>query len=269
MNWIDRKMVSLGEATENQLMQLVEFFRLHQVGIYVTIIAHLVVVALFLTIKLTTINDQNQPPIVLGYEMEKIADQALLKEEIVKEIAQLKKEIAIGMESSLRNTSADISAESKKDRQPLTDDRNTEANKLYDEARQLQQKLEAGKSNLSKLEAGEDGDLESKGFESTPKQGKVVNAGKVLVSYDLGGRKAFRLPVPAYTCQGGGEVRVSIAVSREGNVTDAKVDAKNSSADECLWSSALRSARMSRFQIIENPTSGQTKGVIIYRFVPQ
>ena len=269
MNWIDRKMVSLGETTENHLIELVEFVRLHRFGVYVTIIAHLVVLALFLAIKLNTIVDQNQAPIVIGYEMEKIEDQELLKEEIVKEIAELKKQIALGTESGLRNTSADISAESKKSDQPLSDDRNTEANKLYDEARQLQQKLEAGKSNLSKLEAGEDGTMEAKGSEAAPKQGRVVNAGKVLVNYNLGGRKAFRLPVPAYTCQGGGEVRVSIGVSKEGYVVEAMIDTKNSTADECLWTSALRSAKMSRFQIIENPAAGQSAGYILYRFIPQ
>jgi len=268
MNWIDRKMASLGEVTEQNLKELAVFIRRHQAGVYMTIIFHLVLLVLFLSVKLITINSQGKDPIVLDFEQEKV-EQPYEKEFIQKELAQIKQELEASVQSNLHNASADISAESKKDNKPMSDDRNTEANKLYAEAKQLQARLEAGKSNLSKLEQSEDGDQPTKGVESSTKTSKVANPGKVLVNYDLGGRKSYRLPVPAYTCQGGGEVRVSIEVDKQGYVVNAKVDGKNSSADECLWTSALRSAKMSRFQIVEKPAGNQSVGYILYRFIPQ
>jgi len=268
MNWIDRKMALLGGAVERRARDLGLFCGKHRVGIYGTIIFHLLLVILFLTLKLTSLSEQNKSPISIEFEKEQ-TDPVLLKQEILQEMAQLRQEIAALGSSDLRNASADVSSESKTDKQPLSDDRETKADKLYDEARQLQERLEAGKANLAKLEDGEDAEQEPKGQEPSHKTGKVVAAGKVLVNYDLGGRKAFRLPVPAYTCQGGGEVKVIIEVSKQGYVVNARVEGKNSNADECLWISALKSARMSRFQIIDNPTTGQTSGYILYRFIPQ
>ena len=261
-------MSSLGGAVESNLRNLGLFFRRHQVGIYGTIIVHLLLAILFLSLKLTTISQENKNPILISFEKEQI-NPDIVKEEVLREMAELKRQIAAFDKTDLRNASADISDKSKSDNQPLSDDRDTKADKLYDEARALQEKLEAGKANLAKLEEGEDAIQEPKGQESGSKKGKVASPGKVLVNYDLGGRKAFRLPVPAYTCEGGGEVRVIIEVNKQGYVVNARVEGKSSNADECLWTSALRSAKMSRFQIIENPTASQASGYILYRFVPQ
>ena len=268
MNWIDRKMALLGEAVDSKLQNLGLFCRRHRVGIYGTIIIHLLVAILFLSLKIASVRNEINDPISIDFEKEQV-DPDILKEKVIKELAQLQSEIAALGQSDLRNTSADVSKESKSDKQPLSDDRNTQTDKLYDEARQLQERLEAGKANLAKLEQSEDGTEELKGRESAPKKGKVAAPGKVLVNYDLGGRKAYRLPVPAYTCEGGGEVKVIIVVSKDGYVVSAKIEGKNSNADECLWTSALRSAKMSRFQIVENPVAGQMTGYILYRFVPQ
>ena len=261
-------MASLGEVVDSNLRGFALFVRRHRVGVYGTIIFHLLIAISFLIIKINTINSLNVSLVEVDFEKEQ-ADPVVEKQKIEKEIAELKQAIALAGQNELRNASADVSKESKGDKPALQDDRNTEAGKLYDEARQLQLRLEAGKANLAKLEKSDDGVLESKGQEPTQRSGKVANPGKVLVNYDLGGRKAFRLPVPAYTCEGGGEVKVIIEISNEGYVVSAKVDSKSSNADDCLWNSALRSARQSRFQIMDKPASNQVSGYILYRFIPQ
>jgi TonB family protein len=89
-----------------------------------------------------------------------------------------------------------------------------------------------------------------------------------VLSYELEGRKASRLPIPAYRCIGAGEVRVNITVDRQGTVTGAKVDDASSAADGCLRSFAVRAARMSKFSMSTTAPDRQ-QGYIIYQFIAQ
>lgn len=269
MNWIDKQMASLGEVAEHKFSSLASFIRRHRMGVYGTIIFHLIIAIVILTLKLGSLHTQYNQPVVINFEKEAIPPE-ILKQEIKKEMAQLKQELAKVNYSKMdfRNAAADVSSESKDLNKSLTDDRNTKTDELYDEAKKLQERLDAGKANLEKLEQGENAVQPPAGQEVAKKATKATNPGKVLVNYSLGGRKAFRLPVPAYTCEGGGTVKVLIEVNQQGYVTSAKVDNSSSSSDDCLWDGALRSARSSRFQIQEGGASSQS-GFILYRFIPQ
>jgi TonB family protein len=73
------------------------------------------------------------------------------------------------------------------------------------------------------------------------------------------------LDVPAYRCEGGGEVVVRITVNPAGDVTAASI---LSGGDECMRSTALQSARKSRFDI-NNSAPTRQNGTITYIFIPQ
>lgn len=73
------------------------------------------------------------------------------------------------------------------------------------------------------------------------------------------------LEVPAYLCEGGGDVVVSVTVNRAGKVVGARVV---EGGDECMRESALRAARSSLFNIDETAPAKQT-GTITYIFIPQ
>ena len=93
-------------------------------------------------------------------------------------------------------------------------------------------------------------------------------SGPSVVSYELEGRKASRLSIPAYRCLGAGEVRVLITVDPQGNVTDARIDEGASSKDGCLRSFAIRAARLSKFSASASAPARQG-GNIVYRFIAQ
>lgn len=98
---------------------------------------------------------------------------------------------------------------------------------------------------------------------------KNTYAGNAIISYDLGGRRAIRLPIPAYKCLGFGKVIVEIAVNPKGNVVSAKIiDADASLSESCLPNTALESARNSRFVPDEKAPTNQ-KGFIYYTFIAQ
>ncbi len=98
---------------------------------------------------------------------------------------------------------------------------------------------------------------------------KNTYAGNAIISYDLGGRRAIRLPIPAYKCQGFGKVTIEVVVNPKGNVVSARIaDAAASLSESCLPNSALESARNSRFVPNDKAPASQ-KGYIYYTFVAQ
>lgn len=58
--------------------------------------------------------------------------------------------------------------------------------------------------------------------------------GKVTASFNMKGRDPLENPVPTYRCKTQGKVIVLIAINNLGQVTGAKIDDAQSSADECL-----------------------------------
>ncbi len=91
--------------------------------------------------------------------------------------------------------------------------------------------------------------------------------GRVTVSFSLTNpvRTSRRLVVPAYQCEGGGEVEVSVTVNRSGEVTAAHVEY---GGDACMRETALRAARASLFNIDQSAPARQ-QGTITYIFIPQ
>ncbi|HAW64776.1 MAG TPA: energy transducer TonB, partial [Alistipes sp.] len=78
-------------------------------------------------------------------------------------------------------------------------------------------------------------------------------------------RKGSVLEIPAYMCEGGGEVVVEIVVNRAGDITSARV---RSGGDAPMREAALRAARSSRVNIDPEAPARQT-GTITYVFIPQ
>ncbi len=93
--------------------------------------------------------------------------------------------------------------------------------------------------------------------------------GDVTVTYDVPGRKAKKLDVPGYRCQGGAKVVIAVEVTRAGDVRAAEVVGDLAlNLDECFVQAALESARRSTFYI-DDATRSVTRGTLTYRFVPQ
>ena len=103
---------------------------------------------------------------------------------------------------------------------------------------------------------------------SDKKTQKEVYSGPSVVSYSLDGRKASRLPIPAYRCMGSGEVTVIITVDNAGNVLIAKIDDNISSSDTCLRNFAIRAARSAKFSASPTAPARQV-GNIVYAFIAQ
>ena len=147
----------------------------------------------------------------------------------------------------------------------LKDDRNTDADQLYKDAERLANELKNGQLEDAREETVELQPEQQKKKEST-KQKEFK--GKAVVTYNLDGRKASSLKIPAYRCYDSGDVTVIITVNNNGVVVQAKVLDEISSNDACLRNEAIRAARTTRFTSSPTAPPNQT-GEILYRFIAQ
>ena len=95
------------------------------------------------------------------------------------------------------------------------------------------------------------------------KESGVKQKGSVLISYWLPGRRDVSLYMPAYQCEGGGEVTVNITVNRNGKVVSASMK-ESSTNSSCINDMAILAARN-----VDDTGSDKQSGTITYIFVPQ
>ena len=226
-------------------------------GLYITVIVHLVVLIILMAVQLgAVIKKENS--FVLDFtkaeQIEKLEKELALKQAINERLNEM---LAGGYEP-VRNVVVD--------RFELKDDRHS-----AEDAEQLYKDVEKLKEDLQKMpEVPQDNEIVA---ETTPKKKdepkkEAKYSGPSVLTYELEGRKASRLPIPAYRCIGAGEVKVNITVDKQGTVVGAKVDEGSSSSDGCLRSFAIRAARMSKFSMSTTAPDRQ-QGYIIYQFVAQ
>ena len=234
-----------------------KFSKEDRAGLYITVIFHLAVIIILLATQLGfSIARENS--FVLDFtkqeQVEKEKKEEVFKEDISERIERL---LAAAGSVPIRNVTVDRGA--------LKDDRGTNAEELYRDAQRLQQELDNG-APLPKDEQVYEYKKTDTG--SSKKSSEANYSGPSVVSWELEGRKASRLPIPAYRCMGAGMVTVIITVDPQGNVINAKIEDTLSSSDGCLRNFAIRAARLSKFS---SSTSAPPKqiGNIVYQFIAQ
>lgn len=229
-------------------------------GLYITVIFHLTVIIVLLAYGIDS-TLKREESFVLDFsrqeEIERVMKEKAFKEDISKRLDQL---IEMSRQSSepIRNIAVDAGS-------ALKDDRGTDAEELYKEAERLAQELKNGQQLEDATEETVELEPQKK---PEKKEEKKEYSGPSVVSYNLEGRKASTLKIPAYRCYGSGDVTVIITVDNSGRVVGAKVMEEISSDDSCLRSFAIRAARLSRFSASSTAPTRQT-GEILYRFIAQ
>jgi len=231
-------------------------------GLYLTVILHLAVLIALLSCSIGTILSRENIFEVDYSEQEppEIAEQQVpeKKDETFGESISRKVEALISGTSGTQFRNIATGGE-------LKDDRGTDASKLYEDARRLAAELKDGyeiKEPEEDYVPVSQPDKKEQPREETPYSGPSV------LSWQLDGRYASHLPIPAYRCYGGGMVTVTIGVDPSGKVIYAKIQEETSSTDKCLREFALRAARMSRFSSKPSAPARQP-GQIVYQFIAQ
>lgn len=227
-------------------------------GLYITVSIHLAVIVVLLAARIGY-EVQRENSFVMDFTAQEAAEKLQERLRMQQRIeAQLEQMISEPGGVPLRNVTVDRSA--------LKDDRGTDADELYREAERLAKELQEGQSRADESQDSFAAIQEEKKEKKT-EQAKPYSGPSVL-SWSLDGRKASRLPIPAYRCYGGGEITVIITVNNRGDVLNAKVDENVSSRDRCLQEFAVRAARLSKFSASVDAPARQM-GTITYSFIAQ
>lgn len=227
-------------------------------GLYITVIFHLLVVIVLLASQINSALKRGET-FVIDFSKQEVMEEKKKEENLKEEVKQkLDRMLDSYAGVPIRNIAVDRSS-------TLKDDRNTNAEELYKEAERLARELQNG----YEIEEPDDYIPISKPVtQKNESQKKQQYSGPSVVSYDLAGRKASRLAIPAYRCFGAGHVTVIITVDPSGNVVNAKIQEDVSSNDKCLRDFAIRAARTSKFSASSSAPARQI-GNIVYMFIAQ
>ena len=227
-------------------------------GIYITVIVHLVVLIVLMGFKLGTLV-QKEHSFVLDFTKAEAIEKLQKDLEFKQAVNDRLNELLSSGGSYVANVTVD--------RSQLKDDRSSaeDARKLYEDAQRLQEDLQKG-ATAAENEIIASPEPVKKPTEKPAEKSQY--SGPSVLSYELEGRKASHLPIPAYRCMGAGQVKVLIGVDPQGTVQTVKIDDAESSSDGCLRAFATRAARLSRFSASTTAPSRQA-GFIIYTFVAQ
>ncbi len=235
----------------------------HRVGLSVMIICYLVLGIVFVGSKIILNDKPHLQGIYIDLQdLETLAEE---KERLEREVEM--KQLQANMDwSSVRNLTSNEALLNEN----LKDDRGTRTEALNASAREIAEGMESNRAayeaGLAEAEAILDKGRAKSEDKTTEGQDSKFK-GNVTVSFVLKdpARTKRHLVVPAYRCEGGGEVVVAITVNRGGEVTAAKVV---SGGDESMREAALDAAWKSLFNI-DMSAPERHNGTITYLFIPQ
>ena len=244
---------------DNRQKDLVEWIYDNRIGLCVTIIIYLVASIVFVSAKIGTSKRETSNTVYIDLGAVELLEQE--RDRLLEEVKRKNSEIDW---KSIRNLSSNENALNEN----LDDEKGTDVSELNAAAEAIEKERRANR------EAYERGLREANAIGESGKQGNgdkerkdTKRKGTVTVSFSFKNpvRYSRHLVKPAYRCEGGGEVIVSVVVNQRGIVTSAWVE---SGGDECMRQIAVESARNSRFDI-NNSAPAKHQGTITYIFIPQ
>ena len=231
----------------------------HRIGLCVTVIAYLVLMIVFVSSRIVI----GRKPAEQGMfiDLQTLAELERERDRLQQELLDRQAEQVDW--GSVRNLVSNENALN----EHLQDDRGTDAAELNDAAADAQERMRANREAYEQGLAEERAIRDRKGTSDGEEHRDAKVKGTVTVSFSFVDpvRTGRHIEIPAYLCEGGGEVVVAAALDRSGKVISAHV---KSGGDACMRDAALRSARVSTFNIDETAPAKQT-GTITYIFIPQ
>ena len=243
-------------------LRIKEIINEHKVGFYSTVIFHLLALILLLSFSIGTVA-QSETSFVLDFTKQEELERQEKEMEFKENVKEQLEDILKSTRKDIRNVAVDAGSK-------LKDDRFKNPSEVYDQAKELQRKLDASaREAKAQRDADDAAELASKNARNDEEESnQSTYRGPSVISYELEGRKAIYLPVPAYKGYGSGDVLVEIEVNRKGRVTAARVLTTASSGDAALHEFAIEAAKRSRFSSSETADKSQ-RGTILYRFIAQ
>lgn len=234
----------------------------HRLGLSVVVIAYLVLGIVFFASKIVIGSKPHMQGIYV--DLQTLAELEAEKERLEREI-EMQRQMDLDW-SQIRNVQSNESVSNEN----LRDDRGTNTSEINESARDIAAGMAANRAayEAGMAEAQSILDADRNPSQSTPQQRQdVKHKGGVTVRFEFRDpvRTSRDLVVPAYKCESGGQVVVSVVLNQGGEVISARV---SSGGDERMREEALKAARASLFNI-DNSAPARHSGTITYTFIPQ
>lgn len=232
----------------------------HRVGLCVTLIAYLVLMIAFVTSKIVIGGRPAQQGMYV--DLQTLAQLEEERDRLERQVRERQEQDPVDWRS-IRNLASNENALNEQ----LRDDRGTNTAALNEAAAEAEARMQANREAYEEGLAEERAIRSRRGSESGAEHQDRKVKGRVTVSFSLKNpvRTSRWLEIPAYRCEGGGEVVVDITVNRGGEVIGARIA---QGGDECMREAALEAARASLFNIDSSAPARQS-GTITYIFIPQ
>ncbi len=238
----------------------------HIYAILATVIFHLVLAILFMLIKLHSLPEERDQPILITFEETPPPPQEENQEKLAPdpELQQMLHNIPVN-EASRAQETFDWDKYIDRVKEEMIKEGKLGRDNFIDE--QKRQRAETEKELTVPLPLKGEGN----GKEDSLLQAALEAAkykGPTRVKYNLPGRYAVDLVIPIYKCEGSGTVVVKMTVDREGKVVNAMIDPVRSADSPCMHTTALNAVRRSRFNPDPDAPESQ-QGTVTFYFVPQ
>jgi len=242
-------------------------FEITFTAVMATIIIHLTVAVIFMSVKISALQREIAAEIILSVS-EDLPDPEMEKAlELAKsdQFQGVSPEEMVNIIKNMADKPLDIDP---KEYEEMVKEEMIKSGLLNEKNFIDQQKMaeEAGAEEISATQE----DIKPQVAEKKEKpQEQGTFRGPTRIFYDLAGRHHVYLPIPIYMCEGAGQVTLAIVVDRSGNVLKAEPASKLSSTkDPCLTETAVAHAFKSRFNTDQNAPEKQG-GFLTFVFVSQ
>ena len=197
----------------------------HRIGLCVTLIAYLALMIVFVSSKIVVGRRTHQQGMYI--DLQTLAEMEQERDRLEREERERQRQEEIDWRS-IRNQASNENALNEK----LRDDRGTNAAALNEAAAEAEARMRANREAYEQGLAEERAIRERRGKEDGAERQDRKVKGRVTVSFSITDpvRTSRYLEVPAYLCEGGGDVTVSVTVDRAGKVTGARV---TEGGDDC------------------------------------
>ncbi len=242
-------------------------FEITFTAIMATIIVHLAVAVIFMSVKVSAMKREIAAEIILAME-EEMPDPAMKKALELAKSEQFENATAEELVNIIKNMAdkpLDIDPKEYEDmiKEELIKSGLLNEKNFIDEQKMAE---EAGREEI----AIPDDEIKPQITEKKEKpQEKGTFRGPTRIFYDLAGRSHVFLPIPIYKCEGAGQITLAIVVDREGNVLKAEpASGLSTTRDACLTETAVSHALRSRFNSDQGAPEKQG-GYLTFVFVSQ
>lgn len=242
-------------------------FEITFTAIMATIIVHLTVAVVFMSVKVSAMQREIAAEIILAME-EELPDPAMEKAlELAKsdQFSNATAEELVNIIKNLADKPLDIDP---KEYEEMIKEEMIKSGMLDEKNFLDDQKMaeEAGNEEI----AVPDEDIKPQVTERKEKPAeKGTFRGPTRIFYDLANRHHVDLPIPIYKCEGAGQITLAIVVDRSGFVIKATpASSLSSTKDPCLTDTAIEYALKSKFNS-DNGAPEKQGGYLTFVFVSQ